>query len=90
MSKEMKIVKERLYLKYGQKCEVCGKEFGKAELTGHHIIEKCRGGKISEDNILIACYHCHFVVINNMVWGSKEYWDLMYRSLVHRNEGASS
>lgn len=90
MPKEMKIIKERLYSKYGQKCEVCGKEFGKADLTGHHIIEKCRGGKISEDNILITCYHCHFAVINHMQWGSDEYWDLMYHSLEHRKSDASS
>ena len=84
MSKELRAIKEQLYMKYGMRCEVCGRQFSKSKLTGHHIIEKCRGGKITEDNILIACYHCHFVVINNMVWGSEEYWKLMNQSLEHQ------
>lgn len=86
MSKEMQKVKSRLFAKYGTKCEVCGKEFKKKELTGHHIIMKCKGGAITEENILLACYHCHFVVINNMVYNSKEYLELMRKSLEHRNK----
>lgn len=86
MSKEMHAMKEYLYSKYGQRCEVCGKEFSKAELTGHHIIMKCKGGAITEENILLACYHCHFVVINNMKYNSKEYLELMCKSLEHRNK----
>ena len=86
MSKEMYRMKNRLYAKYGTRCEVCGKEFSAAELTGHHIIMKCKGGKIIEDNILIACYHCHFVVINSMEYDTTEYWNLMHKSLEHRNK----
>ena len=84
MSKEMKAVKEYLYSKYGQCCEVCGKEFRKSELTGHHIIMRSKGGEISEDNILIACYNCHFGVINHIEYDSEEYWELMRKSLAHR------
>lgn len=84
MSKEMRNIKERLYQKYGIYCEVCGKKFKKTELTGHHIIMKCKGGKITEDNILIACWHCHFDVINHIKYDSEEYWELMRKSLRHR------
>lgn len=84
MSKEMWQMKERLYSKYGTRCEVCGKEFRKSELTGHHIIMKSKGGKITENNILIACYNCHFSKINSIPYNSKEYWDLMNKSLEHR------
>lgn len=84
MSKEMKVVKENLYSKYGTRCEVCGKEFSRAELTGHHIVMRCKGGKITEKNILLACHHCHFVVINSIPYNSKEYWELMEKSLQHR------
>jgi 5-methylcytosine-specific restriction endonuclease McrA len=84
MSKEMRNVKERLYQKYGTYCEVCGKKFKKTELTGHHIVMRCKGGKITEGNILIACWHCHFDVINHLKYDSKEYWDLMRKSLEHR------
>ena len=84
MSKEMKAVKEYLYSKYGQRCEVCGKEFRKSELTGHHIIMRSKGGEISEDNILIACHKCHFGVINHIEYDSEEYWELMNKSLAHR------
>lgn len=84
MSKEMYAMKEYLYSKYGQRCEVCGKEFSKAELTGHHIIMRSKGGQITENNILIACYNCHFGTINHMKYGSKEYWRLMHKSLEHR------
>ena len=85
MSREMHLVKEYLYSKYGCRCEVCKRWFKPCELTGHHIIMKCRGGNISKTNILIACYHCHFGLINNIVYNSKEYWDLMHKSLAHRN-----
>lgn len=84
MSKEMKAVKETLFSKYGCKCEVCGKKFNKDKLTGHHIIMRCKGGEISEENILITCYNCHFGVINHMEYDSKEYWELMRKSLEHR------
>lgn len=86
MSKDVKAVKERLYEKYGLRCEVCGKEFKRSELTGHHIIMKSRGGKATEDNILIACYHCHFGIINHIKYGSDEYWQLMNASLEHRKK----
>ena len=80
----MTAVKEYLYSKYGQRCEVCGKEFRKSELTGHHIIMRCKGGKITVDNILIACHNCHFGKINHMTYDSEEYWELMERCLRHR------
>ena len=86
MAKEMRAMKEYLYSKYGQRCEVCGKKFKKADLTGHHIIMKCKGGKITEDNILIACYNCHFGKINHIKYDSKEYWELMKKSLAHREK----
>ena len=85
MSKEMKVVKERLFAKHGMRCEVCGRILKRRELTGHHIIMKCRGGKITEDNILIACYDCHFGWINHIKYDSEEYWELMNKSLEHRN-----
>ena len=84
MSKEMKAMKEYLFYKYGQRCEVCGKEFRKSELTGHHIIMRSKGGEITEDNILIACYQCHFGRINHIEYNSEEYWKLMNESLKHR------
>lgn len=84
MSKEMKAVKEYLYSKYGCRCEVCSREFRKSELTGHHIIMRSKGGEISEDNILIACHNCHFGVINYIEYDSEEYWELMRKSLAHR------
>lgn len=65
MSKEMKVVKEHLFM-------------------------KCRGGKITEDNILIACYDCHFGRINHIKYDSEEYWELMNKSLEHRNNEPSS
>lgn len=85
MSREMVAVKEYLFEKYGLYCEVCGKKFRKSELTGHHIIMKCKGGKISKQNILIACHHCHFGVINSIKYNTKEYWNLMFQSLEHRS-----
>lgn len=86
MSKEMKVVKERLFAKYGLKCEVCGKELKRKELTGHHIVMRCRGGKVTEENILIACYNCHFGRINHIEYDTEEYWNLMMKSLEHRHK----
>lgn len=88
MSKEMRVVKDKLYQKYGKVCEVCGKKFKKEQLTGHHIIMRCVGGKITEDNILIACYGCHFGVINTIEYDSDEYWALMNASLAHRKSNS--
>lgn len=84
MSKEMRVVKELLFDKYGCRCEVCGRKFNKDKLTGHHIIMRCKGGKVTEDNILIACYNCHFGIINHIEYDSNEYWELMNKSLEHR------
>lgn len=84
MSKKMHVVKDKLFAKYGKRCEVCGKKFKKQELTGHHIILKSHGGEESEDNILIACYQCHFAIIHQIEYDSEEYWELMKKSLEHR------
>lgn len=84
MSKEMHNVKKYLYQKYGGRCEVCGKKFEFQRLTGHHIIMKCKGGRITRKNILLACYYCHFDVINHIKYNSIEYWSLMWQSLEHR------
>ena len=84
MSKEMRIIKDKLYRKYGKRCEICDNTFKKEQLTGHHIIMRCKGGKITEDNILIACYNCHFGTINHIQYDSKEYWELMNKALEHR------
>lgn len=87
--KKMREVKDCLFGKYGMRCEVCGKEFQRNKLTGHHIIEKSHGGDVSEDNILIACKNCHFEIINNIEYDSKEYWELMDKCLEHRKEATS-
>lgn len=88
MSKKMKAIKNKLFAKYGKRCEVCGEKFKREGLTGHHIIPKSRGGKLSEENILIACYQCHFAIIHNIEYDSEEYWNLMQKSLEHRHEEA--
>ena len=80
----MVVVKRLLFRKYGCKCEVCGRDFNASELTGHHIIMRCKGGEISEENILIACRNCHFNIINHINYDSEEYWALMNKSLEHR------
>lgn len=84
MSKEMRNVKDYLCDKYGNRCEVCGKKFERCKLTGHHIVMRCKGGKITHKNILLACYFCHFDVINHIPYNSKEYWLLMFQSIEHR------
>lgn len=84
MSKEMRIIKDKLYRKYGKRCEICGNTFKKEYLTGHHIIMKCKGGTIDEDNILIVCYNCHFGCINHIEYDSEEYWNLINKALEHR------
>ena len=89
MSKQMRVVKDKLYAKYGKRCEVCGEKFKKEKLTGHHIVPKSFKGEISEDNILIACEHCHFNVINKIEYDTKEYWELMHKCLEHRKESTS-
>lgn len=86
MSNQMCTIKDKLFVKYGKRCEVCGKKFKKEKLSGHHIVMKSVGGKINEDNILIACYNCHFGVINKIEYDSEEYWELMHKCLEHRNK----
>lgn len=90
MPKRMQEVKESLYQKYGTRCEVCGEKFPRRKLTGHHIIPKRFKGEITEENILIACYNCHFGKINHIEYDSEEYWSLMEKSLEHRTEEPTS
>ncbi len=85
MSREMHSIKSYLFARYGCYCEVCRRKFKPNELTGHHIIMKCKGGKIDRYNIMLACHHCHFVVINSIPYNTKEYWQLMWESLEHRD-----
>ena len=89
MSKRMRNVKLELCRMYGCRCEVCKREFKFKNLTGHHIIEKSKGGKITLDNIMLACYDCHFKRINHIKYNSKEYHELMTESLAHRKEANS-
>lgn len=86
VSKEMHNVKTYLYNKYGGRCEVCGQPFALRELTGHHVIMKCRGGKITIKNILLACYYCHFVTVNDMPYNTAEYWEAMNNFMRHRED----
>ena len=90
MSSKMRTIKDKLFAKFGKRCEVCGEKFKKEKLSGHHIIMKSHGGQITEDNILIACYNCHFGVINKIEYDSDEYWELMEKCLRHRNEEPAS
>ena len=88
MAKKMHAIKDKLFAKYGKRCEVCGEKFKREGLTGHHILPKSHGGEITEENILITCYQCHFATIHKLEYDGEEYRELMRKSLQHRNEKA--
>lgn len=65
-----KSLKSVMYMKYGQKCMICGwkpkghkkhKTASKHEnyLTYHHMVEKSEGGPSTIENGAILCRFCH-------------------------------
>ncbi len=81
-----KRVKEQLFQIYGCFCWLCQRRFKSNELTGHHRLPYriCKCTK--KDNIYIACKHCHFDIINNIPYPSKEYEDTMEKMRTFRDE----
>lgn len=84
--KAMKGIKQELYNECGYFCWLCGRKHDKSELTGHHRLPYriCKCTK--KDNIYIACKHCHFDIINNIPYPSKEYEDTMEKMRTFRDE----
>lgn len=50
--------KEIVYERQGGRCAVCGKVLIPCEAVGHHLINKCRGGKNTADNCEVRCVIC--------------------------------
>ena len=78
-----KQVKDRLLMEYGKYCWYCGKKFKREGLTIHHIHQFCETHTTTYEDSMILCYQCHFEYINNIPYGSKEYWNEMYE-ILHR------
>jgi len=77
--KNMKPIKDELYAEHGHVCWLCGKKFKKGKLTGHHAIPYRDCHCTTKDNVLIACQHCHFKIINNLPYPSREYDSVMQK-----------
>jgi 5-methylcytosine-specific restriction endonuclease McrA len=60
----------------GTKCMLCRKNVGK-RITWHHIIPRCEGGDNSYENGALLCEKCHFEIVNELMYGTQEYEELM-------------
>jgi transcription elongation factor Elf1 len=70
-------VKQQLFDKYSFVCWLCNKQFKRQELTIHHIIEHQYSHHTVELESCILCTHCHFGIVNKVVYQSEEYNKLM-------------
>jgi 5-methylcytosine-specific restriction endonuclease McrA len=70
-------VKNILLGQFGNFCWLCRCKFKLHDLTLHHIIEHQYSHHTVEEESCILCTHCHFDVVNQVAYQSKEYNDLM-------------
>ncbi len=59
MPKINKKIKEKLINELGYKCQICNKEFEKAELCIEHIKAKSVGGTNKRENLSLVCRSCN-------------------------------
>jgi 5-methylcytosine-specific restriction endonuclease McrA len=50
---------KQLIGKYGNKCQICGKELSRGEITIDHIVPLSKGGSDEFSNCQIACFECN-------------------------------
>ena len=55
------------------RCQYCSKKPGSEELTIDHIIPRCRGGKTTWDNCVLACVFCNSIKGNFLLHEVKHF-----------------
>jgi 5-methylcytosine-specific restriction endonuclease McrA len=57
--KEVKYSRQNVFMRDDYKCQYCGSQFPKTDLTIDHVIPRVRGGKTTWDNVVACCYKCN-------------------------------
>ena len=70
-------IKQYFFKKYGQRCWLCGQYFNKSNLTLHHVIPVSISHRTIVEESSILCTHCHFDIVNEVQYNTREYWQLM-------------
>lgn len=53
------LTRRNLFLRDGNKCQYCQKQYPSTELNIDHIIPKSKGGKTVWENVVCSCVHCN-------------------------------
>lgn len=51
--------RRNLFIRDRNTCQFCAKKFRTEELTMDHIVPRCKGGKVTWKNIVLACQSCN-------------------------------
>ncbi|HCU25748.1 MAG TPA: HNH endonuclease [Deltaproteobacteria bacterium] len=57
--KNVRFSRYNIYLRDGNTCQYCGKNYSKSELNLDHVIPRSRGGKTTWENVVCSCIDCN-------------------------------
>jgi hypothetical protein len=49
-------------------CQYCGRRLKRCDLTLDHVVPRCRGGKTTWENVVLACVPCNHRKDNRLTW----------------------
>ena len=55
----VKFNRRNIYLRDDHTCQYCGIRPNKEELTIDHVVPRCRGGRSTWENVVLACQKCN-------------------------------
>jgi 5-methylcytosine-specific restriction endonuclease McrA len=55
----VKLSRENVYARDQGRCQYCGKKLLRREATFDHVVPRCRGGRTTWENTVIACLVCN-------------------------------
>jgi 5-methylcytosine-specific restriction endonuclease McrA len=55
----VKFNRRNIFLRDGNRCQYCGKQFGAHSLSLDHVMPRSRGGQTTWENIVCACLKCN-------------------------------
>lgn len=59
IKREVRLSRRNIFERDRNVCQYCGKTFTRAELTLDHVVPRCRGGRDTWENLVLACVPCN-------------------------------